>query len=68
LRLTPSKFTRRALPGDALTALSAESLAEVGADLSGERPKPIDPDLLSRADRVIVLGQHLPRRRTNPSP
>lgn len=44
-------------PGDALNALSAESLAEVGVDVSAEHPKPIDPDLLRRVDRVIVLGR-----------
>ncbi|RAV09775.1 low molecular weight phosphatase family protein [Mycolicibacterium sp. GF69] len=44
-------------PGVALNALSAESLAEVGVDVSDEHPKPIDPDLLRRVDRVIVLGQ-----------
>lgn len=44
-------------PGNALNALSAESLAEVGVDISTEHPKPIDPSLLSRVDRVIVLGQ-----------
>jgi arsenate-mycothiol transferase len=44
-------------PGDALNALSAESLAEVGVDISAEHPKPIDLDLLRRVDRVIVLGR-----------
>ncbi len=44
-------------PGTALNALSAESLAEVDIDISGEHPKPIDPDLLRRVDRVIVLGR-----------
>lgn len=43
-------------PGNALNALSIESLAEVGVDTSAEHPKPIDPDLLRRVDRVIVLG------------
>ena len=44
-------------PGDALNPLSAESLAELGVDVSGEHPKPIEPDLLGRVDRVIVLGR-----------
>lgn len=44
-------------PGTSLNALAAESLAEVGIDVSNERPKPIDPDLLRRVDRVIVLGR-----------
>ncbi len=33
-------------PGAEINALSAASLAEVGVDISDEKPKPIDPDLL----------------------
>lgn len=44
-------------PGKAVNALSAESLLEVGVDLSGEHPKPIDPDLLARMDYVVTLGR-----------
>lgn len=44
-------------PGNALNALSVESLAEVGIDVTAEHPKPIDPELLRRVDRVIVLGR-----------
>ncbi|WP_422115799.1 low molecular weight phosphatase family protein [Brachybacterium sp. UNK5269] len=43
-------------PGSAINALSAAVVAEVGADMSGGRPTPLDPALLARADRVIVLG------------
>ncbi|OZF37467.1 low molecular weight phosphatase family protein [Rhodococcus sp. 14-2483-1-2] len=43
-------------PGGAVNALSAESLLEVGVDLSGEAPKSIDPDLLVRMDYVVTLG------------
>ena len=43
-------------PGSALNQLSAEAVAEVGADMSTEVPKPIDAALLRRVDRVIVLG------------
>lgn len=43
-------------PGNSLNALSAEAVAEVGADMSAEIPKPIDPALLRRMDRVIILG------------
>ena len=44
-------------PGTALNALSAQSLQEVGADMSGERPKPIDPALLREVDLVVTLGR-----------
>ncbi|WP_353951244.1 low molecular weight phosphatase family protein [Knoellia sp. S7-12] len=43
-------------PGSALNAQSVESLAEIGAGVDGEAPKPIDPELLARVDRVVVLG------------
>ncbi|MFB9074766.1 low molecular weight phosphatase family protein [Citricoccus parietis] len=43
-------------PGETLNALSAEVVAESGADMSAGRPKPIDPGLLARVDRVVVLG------------
>jgi protein-tyrosine-phosphatase len=43
-------------PGGTINALSAEVIAEVGADMSHGHPKPVDPDLLRRVDRVVVLG------------
>ena len=43
-------------PGSRINALSAEVVAEVGADMSHGHPKPIDPDLLRSVDRVVVLG------------
>ena len=43
-------------PGTAINALSAEVVAEAGADLSAGSPTPIDPVLLARVDRVVVLG------------
>jgi len=44
-------------PGTTVNGLSAESLAEVGIDITGETPKPIDPELLARVDLVITLGR-----------
>lgn len=44
-------------PGNAMNALSAESLAEVGVDISNEAPKPIDPNLVRDVDYVITLGR-----------
>jgi protein-tyrosine-phosphatase len=43
-------------PGSAINALSAEAVAELGADMSGETPRAVDPALLRRVDRVIILG------------
>ena len=44
-------------PGSAINALSADVVAEVGADMSAGFTKPIDPALLARVDRVVVLGE-----------
>lgn len=43
-------------PGTKINALSAQSVAELGADMSGETPRAIDPDLMRRADRVVAIG------------
>jgi arsenical-resistance protein len=43
-------------PGAVINAESAQAVAEIGADMTGEHPKPIDPQLLASVDRVIVLG------------
>lgn len=43
-------------PGAAVNALSAESLNEVGVDITGETPKLIDPQLVSDVDVVVTLG------------
>ncbi len=44
-------------PGDAINELSAQTLAEVGVDITEEKPKPIDPQLLRDVDVVITLGR-----------
>lgn len=43
-------------PGTKLNAQSVESIAEVGADMSAGRPKGIDPELLARVNRAVILG------------
>lgn len=48
-------------PGAKVNALSAEAVAELGADMAGATPRAIDPDLLRRADRVVVLGAEAAR-------
>ncbi|MCT1464706.1 MULTISPECIES: arsenate-mycothiol transferase ArsC [Corynebacterium] len=44
-------------PGNKLNSESVEAIAEVGADMSKGTPKPIDPELLSTVDRIVVLGE-----------
>jgi arsenate-mycothiol transferase len=43
-------------PGSCLNAESVESLAELGIDISAERPKAVAEDVLEAADVVVVLG------------
>ena len=44
-------------PGPAINALSAQSLLEVGVDISANTPQNIDPELLAQMDVVITLGR-----------
>jgi arsenate-mycothiol transferase len=44
-------------PGSAVNALSAESLLEVGVDITGETPTLIDPQLVRDIDLVVILGR-----------
>lgn len=44
-------------PGTEINRLSAESLAEVGLDISSQVPKAITPDMVRDADVVVTLGR-----------
>ena len=44
-------------PGSDINKLSAESLAEVGVDITDQSPKPIDPQLVRDVDIVVTLGR-----------
>ncbi len=44
-------------PGTAVNGLSAETLLEVGVDISDQTPKQLTAELIHSADRVIVLGR-----------
>ena len=43
-------------PGTKLNEESRASIEAVGASFEGEHPKPIDPELLRRVDRAVVVG------------
>lgn len=43
-------------PGNKLNAESAASVERIGASFAGEHPKGIDPELLRRTDRVVIIG------------
>jgi arsenate-mycothiol transferase len=44
-------------PGTAVNSLSAQSLLEVGVDITGETPTLVDPQLVRDVDLVITLGR-----------
>lgn len=45
-------------PGTALNAESVKAIAEGGGDMSCGSPKAVDPELLARVDRVVILGEN----------
>ncbi|MGV9668870.1 arsenate-mycothiol transferase ArsC [Nocardia niigatensis] len=52
-------------PGQALNALSVQTLTEAGIDVGDEHPKPIDPALAARVDAIVVIGR---QARLDPPP
>jgi arsenate-mycothiol transferase len=54
---TVDVYSAGSTPGTALNALSAQSLAEVGVDITDQSPKPIDPQLVREVDVVVMLGR-----------
>ena len=44
-------------PGTAINDLSAQALAEVGVDITGNTPTLIDPQLVRDVDLVVTLGR-----------
>jgi arsenate-mycothiol transferase len=44
-------------PGTAVNDLSAQALAEVGVDITGNRPTPVDEQLVEHVDVVVTLGR-----------
>jgi arsenate-mycothiol transferase len=44
-------------PGTAVNALSAESLQEVGIDITHETPKALTPEMVAAATVVVTLGR-----------
>jgi arsenate-mycothiol transferase len=43
-------------PGEAVNALSAQSLLEVGVDITDQQPRPVTVELIADADVVVILG------------
>src|ERR1700712_5802208 len=44
-------------PGDAVNVLSAQSLLEVGIDISNEKPRQLTDEMVRNVDLVVVLGR-----------
>ena len=56
---TVTVYSAGTKPGSAVNALSAESLREVGVDISGEQPTLIDLELARDVDLVVTLGREV---------
>ena len=44
-------------PGDEVNALSAQTLLEIGVDITGQHPQQLTDAMVAAADRVVVLGR-----------
>ena len=44
-------------PGDKINALSAQSLLELGVDITDQQTRQLTDEMIAAADRVIVLGR-----------
>ena len=49
-------FSAGTKPAGAITEETRASLGRLGVNLGDEQPKPIDPELLSVVDKVVVIG------------
>ena len=54
---TVDAYSAGTKPSTAVNALSADALAEVGVDITEDKPKPIDAQLLRAVDVVVTLGR-----------
>jgi arsenate-mycothiol transferase len=52
-------YSAGTVPGDVLNSVSVQALEELGIDLNGESPKPIDAQLLRDVDVVVTLGREV---------
>lgn len=53
---TVTSYSAGTNPGTVINHEATDSLAEAGADMSTGAPKSIDPQILSKVDRVVILG------------
>jgi arsenate-mycothiol transferase len=53
---TVTVYSAGTIPGKSLNSQAAESLSELGIDITGEHPKPVTDEVLDAVDAVIVLG------------
>ena len=50
-------FSAGTRPGNHLNEQARAAVEEAGPSMAGEHPKPIDPTLAARIDRIVVLGE-----------
>jgi arsenate-mycothiol transferase len=54
---TVNVYSAGTKPGTAVNAISAQTLGEIGVDITDETPKLVDPQLVRDVDVVVTLGR-----------
>jgi arsenate-mycothiol transferase len=54
---TVNVYSAGTQPGTTVNALSAQTLGEIGVDITDETPKLVDPQLVRDVDVVVTLGR-----------
>ena len=50
-------FSAGTRAGGSLNEEARIAVEEIGATMAGEYPKPLDPALVARADRIVIIGE-----------
>lgn len=53
---TASAISAGTNPSAQINPIVVEAMREVGIDISDQKPKPLTPEMLENADRVITMG------------
>jgi arsenate-mycothiol transferase len=54
---TVNVYSAGTKPGTAVNAISAQTLGEIGVDITDETPELVDPQLVRDVDVVVTLGR-----------
>lgn len=49
-------FSAGTRPAESINPVVVEAMREIGIDISDQKPKPLTPELLEQADKVVTMG------------